>query len=138
MSQNVVRPGFNSAPEYMVSGIPYVLSGSANATPQGINFDFVSRAITVSNNSPAGTFLLVGFTLNGVNGTNCFPLDGGKSARFEIRVRDIYFKSAQATTASFGMLAELTSIERRMMLPLTGSSSSQAELTGSIIWNGVG
>jgi len=140
MSLNNVRPGFNAAAEYMVSGIPHVLSGSATGSAAGtkIEFDYVSRAITVANNASAGTVLLVGFTNNGINGTNCFPLDGGKVQRFEVRVRDLWLKGQAGTNVNFGVLAELTTIERMYALPLTGSAVSQNELTGSIIWRGVG
>ena len=138
MSLNNPRPGFNAAAEYMVSGIPHVLSGSVPQAATCISFDYVSRAITVTNNSAIGTVLLIGFTQNGVNGSNRFPLDGKQTQRFEVRVRDLWIRAEQAVTASYGVLAELTPIERMFMMPLTGSSTSQNELTGSIIWRGVG
>jgi len=143
MAQNNVCPGFNAAAEYTVSGIPHVVSGSATSTPTVIEFPFVTRAITIANNSVVGTVLEVGFTLNGVNLANRFPLDGKQTQRFEVRVRDLWLRSESNVTASFGVLAELTAIERRQMLPLTGSVdmltyAGQLAATGSIVWPGVG
>ncbi len=139
MPLNNPRPGYSNAAEYTVSGVPWVLSGSAPATSATVHeFDYVSRAVTVANNSAAGSYLLVGFTRNGVSGSsNCFPLDGGKSQRFEVRVRDLWLKG-QNSTVNYAVLAELTTIERKNMLPLTGSASSDAIASSSIIWRGVG
>ena len=142
MSLNNPRPGFNAAAEYMTSGIPHVVSGSATTSPTVIEFPYVSRAITVANNAAAGTVLEVGFTLNGVNLTNRFPLDGKQVARFEVRVRDLWLR-AESATVSYGVLAELTPIERKNMLPLTGSVDTstyagQLMATGSIVFPGVG
>ena len=143
MTLNVPRPGFNSVPEYTISGLPHALSGSATSTPSVIEFPNVTRAITVTNNSPPGTYLLVGFTQNGVNLANSFPLNGGQMQRFELRVRDLWLKASGGASAQYGVLAELTAIERRNMLPLTGSIDTstyqgQLQATGSILWPGVG
>lgn len=142
MSQNNPRPGFSHVAEYQVSGLPHVQSGSVTVAAC-IPFHHVSRAVTVTNNSSAGTFLLIGFTQNGVNGSNCFPLDGGKQQRFEVRVRDLWLRGQADAAVNYGLLAELTPIERRMMLPLTGSIDTstyagQLAATGSILWHGVG
>lgn len=139
---NNPRPGFNAAAEYAVSGIPHVLSGSATTSPTLIEFPNVTRAITVANNSAAGTVLEIGFTQNGVSLTNRFPLDGKQMQRFEVRVRDLWLR-AESAAVSYGVLAELTAIERRNMLPLTGSvdvSTPQGQLivSGSLIFPGVG
>jgi len=142
MPLNNARPGFNSAVEYAVSGVPHVVTGSATTSPSVIEFDYVTRAITVTNQATAGSYLLIGFTQNGVNGINCFPINGGASHRFEIRVRDLWLKG-QAGAVGYGVLAELTPIERRNMLPLTGSvdtstAAGRLMASGSIVWSGVG
>lgn len=139
---NNPRPGFNAAPEYMISGIPHVLSGSATATPTNVEFPYVTRAITVTNNSAAGSVLRVGFTQNGVNLTNNYPLDGKQSVRLEVRVRDLWVR-AEAGTVNYGVCAELTPIERMHMLPLTGSVDTstyagQLVASSSIVFPGVG
>jgi len=135
---NNPRPGIGSVPEYQASGVPWVLSGSVT-TAQEFDFPMVSRAITVANTSAAGTFLLVGFTQNGVNGSNCFPLDGGKTQRFEVRCRDLWLKGQGGVAASFGVLAELTAIERKQMPYLTGSlAATDPALSSSWVYPGVG
>ena len=139
---NNPRPGYNAAAEYMTSGIPHAVSGSATTSPTLIEFPYITRAITVANNSAAGTVLRIGFTQNGVNLTNSFPLDGKQTIRFEVRVRDLWVR-ANAGTVDYGVLAELTPIERMNMLPLTGSvdtstRAGQLAASGSIVWPGVG
>lgn len=139
---NNPRPGFNSTPEYQSSGVPYVVSGSVTTTPVVYEFPMVTRAITVANNSAAGTVLEIGFTQNGVNLTNRFPLDGKQVQRFEVRVRDLWLR-AESAAVNYGFLAELTGIERMQMLPLTGSVDTSTvagrlAATGSIVYNGVG
>lgn len=139
---NNPRPGFNAAPEYMISGIPHVVSGSATTSPTNIEFPFVSRAITVTNNSAAGSVLRVGFTQNGVNLANNFPLDGKQTVRLEVRVRDLWIRS-ETGTVNYGVCAELTPIERKNMLPLTGSVDTstyggQLIASSSIVFPGVG
>lgn len=139
MSMNNPRSGIGSVPEYQMSGVPWVLSGSVGTTPVEYDLPMVSRAVTVSNNSTAGSFLLVGFTQNGVNiGSNSFPLDGGKTIRMEVRVRDLWFKG-QNSTVNFGVIAELTSIERKQMPYLTGSlAATDPAMSSSWVYPGVG
>jgi hypothetical protein len=77
-----------------------------------------------------------------VNLTNNFPLDGKQTVRLEVRVRDLWVRS-EAGTVNYGVVAELTAIERRQMLPLTGSVdtstySGQLAATGSLVFPGVG
>ncbi len=130
-------PGFNFVGEYQLSGLPWVVSGSVSTTPVVHEFPYVTRAVTVTNNSAATNYLLVGFTQNGVTlGTNSFPLDGGKSVRLEVRVRDLWIKG-QASSVNYGVAAELTSINRMHMAYLTGSASN-FEASSSIVYNGVG
>ena len=134
---NNPKPGFNFTPEYQSSGLPWALSGSVSTTAVCYETSLVTRAVTVANNSPSGNFLLFGFTRNGTQlGTNSFALDGGKSQRFEVRVRDLWFRG-QNSTVNFTVLAELTTIERSKMPPLTGSASS-FEASSSFVYDGVG
>lgn len=139
MGLNNTRPGIHFVPEYQSSGLPAVFSGSVSTSPKVIEFDMVTRAIVVSNNSAASNFLLVGYSNNGVQlGTNSFPLNGGESIRMEVRVKDLWLK-AQAGSINYGVMAELTTIERSKMPYLTGSlSASDPARSGSYVYNGVG
>lgn len=136
---NNPRSGIGSVPEYQASGVPWAVSGSVSTSPVVHSFPMVSRAVTVTNNSAAGSILLIGFTQNGtVVGSSSFPLDGGKQIRMEVRVKDLYLKGA-AGAISYGVLAELTSIERQQMPYLTSSlSPSDAVLSSSWVYPGVG
>jgi len=130
---NNPRSGIGSVPEYQASGVPWAVSGSVSTSPVIHMFPMVSRAVTVTNNSAAGNILLIGFTQNGtVVGSSSFPLDGGKQIRMEVRVKDLYLKGA-AGAVSYGVLAELTSIERQQMPYLT-SSLSPSDLVASSSW----
>jgi len=139
MSLNNPKAGFGIVAEYQAAGLPWALSGSVGTSPVEYDLPMVSRAITVTNNSAAGNFLLVGFTQNGVSlGTNSYPLDGGKTQRFELRVRDLWFKG-QNSTVNFAVLAELTGIQRQQMPYLTGSlAATDPALSCSIVYPGVG
>lgn len=136
---NNPRSGIGSVPEYQASGVPWAVSGSVSTTPIVHEFPMVSRAVTVTNNSSAGSVLLIGFTANGtVVGSSSFPLDGGKQIRMEVRVRDLWLKGASGAV-SYGVLGELTSIQRQQMPYLTSSASpSDAVMSSSWIYSGVG
>lgn len=130
-------PGYNFVGEYQLSGLPWVVSGSVSTTAVKHEFPYVTRAITITNNSAATNYLLVGFTENGVTlGTNSYPLDGGKSVRMEVRVRDLWIKG-QAGTINYGVAAELTSINRMQMAHITGSASNFVA-SSSIVYDGIG
>ncbi len=130
---NNPRSGIGSVPEYQASGVPWAVSGSVSTTPVVHSLPMVSRALTVTNNSAAGSVLLIGFTANGtVVGSSSFPLDGGKQIRMEVRVRDLWLKG-QSGSVSYGVLGELTSIERQQMPYLT-SSANPSGLVASSSW----
>jgi hypothetical protein len=133
MSMNNPRAGIGSVPEYQISGVPWAVSGSVSTTPVIHEFPMVASAVTVANNSAAGSFLLIGFTANGtVVGSSSFPLNGGQQIRMEVRVRDLWLKG-QNGTVNYGVISELTSIERRQMPYLT-SSASPSSLVASASW----
>ena len=135
MPLNNPRSGYNSVAEYQASGLPWVTSGSVtNTTQVHLEFPYATRAINIANNSANTTFLKIGFTQNGVSGTaasNCYNLQGGQQCRPEVRVRDLWL-ATDTGTINFCVLAELTTIERMHVLPLTGS------ISGTLGWGGVG
>lgn len=117
------RSAPNYAAEYQVSGLPFVTSsiaGSSNTTL--IELPYVSRFVNVKN---TGTnYLVVGFTNNGVkNGGQHFTIPPSGSFRDELRVKDLFFMAANATT-TFEVVAGLTMVERRYFPTLTGSAAA--------------
>jgi len=129
------RIGFNSVTEFMGSGLPWVISGSATSTVTRHRFDKITKRITVKNHEAAGTKLRVGFTENGVNGVEgqfYFGVDGGDLFEFDARIKEVFILRDGATDVDYSLYAELTMIDSDMMPILTGS------LEGSAYWNGIG
>jgi hypothetical protein len=114
-------PGPSSVLEYQASGLPYVTQSTAPTAGTGskVEFPFVTKFITVKNNG-AGT-LGVGFTENGVLGTNRFTLPPSGSWTGDIRVADIFFTTTAGSPPIYEVVAGLTQIPRRNWYILTGS-----------------
>lgn len=122
------KAGQASVLEYMASGLPYATQSTAAAgTPSKTEFPFVTKFFTIKNNGPGS--INIGFTQNGVLGTNYFTLPESGSFSGDIRIIDL-FVDAQSGTGSYEIVAGLTGILRRDFFILTGSfvgfSGSQA------------
>ena len=128
------KSGFNSATEYMISGLPWVTSSIATGgTTFGYQFDKLSKHIIVANNDSAGKYLRVGFTKNGVEKGNYFRINGGSTVEFDTRVKEIYVRADNnADSPPFSLFAELVNVDSSMMPVLTGS------INGVTFWNGIG
>lgn len=117
------------ASEYMSSALPWVTSSNFTTTPTRYKFPKVSRFIQVRNHGPGE--LALGFTTNGVNGSNRFVVPPGEMFESELRLREIYVR-ALSTTSSGSVLAGLTTAPSKYMPVLTGS------INGTSMWEGVG
>jgi hypothetical protein len=135
MSMGNTGAGFGATAEYMTSALPWV-SGSivtSTSAPMRVNFPKVTKYIKVRADQAN---VRVGFTANGINGTNYFLVTSGTVETFDVRVKEVYLR-AHAGTGLVDVFAGLTLIPERQMSLLTGS----AALTGSIAgagWSGVG
>ena len=102
-------------------------------------FDFqrVSKVVQVTNlDSTYANTLRVGFTLNGVNGTNYFSIPGGTSVEFDVRVKSIFIRADSSGAFKYSVFAGLTTIATGQMPELTASlSGSDGVIPG---WSGVG
>ena len=135
MGMNEPRIGYNSVTEFMGSGLPWVISGTAGTNASSYKFDKITKHIIIANHESAGKYLRVGFTLNGINGAGgsyFFRVDGGNTFEFDARVKEIYLKRDGSDDISFSMFVELVGIDAMMMPVLTGS------IDGTTFWNGVG
>ena len=75
MSNFKYTAGLNNAGSYQVSGIPFASASIDCRTPLKIEFPYVTRWVLVKNNSFVDDDdLRIGFSENGVNGTNYFTL----------------------------------------------------------------
>jgi hypothetical protein len=120
MSQNYpYGVGLSNVGSYQSSGVPYATSSIAapsNAgTPTEVSFPDVTQRVFVSNINSASA-LRVGFSSNGVKGTNYFIIPAASSSvvyptqEFRVKVSAIYLLSNTTTPTSASVFAELTNI----------------------------
>jgi len=111
--------GLQNVGSYQVSGAPYATSSIAapsNAgTPTQVSFPDITQRIVVSNVNTASA-LRVGFSANGVSGTNYFIIPAASSSvvyptqDFKVKVSSIFLLSHTTTPTSASIFAELTNI----------------------------
>lgn len=107
------RASLHSTNNYVVSGVPFVTSSLAPAsgsTPLKVDFGGVTKFITVKNVSGTTSQLRVGFSANGVNGSNYFILNSNESFSADLKVTGIYLISNNATAVTASIIAGLTGI----------------------------
>jgi hypothetical protein len=117
-------PGANSAVEYSVPGIPWITS-SVTGIQQIIQHSFpqITNSVVTKNSLSSTNNLRVGFTQNGLMGSNYVELVPGESIAMDVRIIDLF---VSGSSTAYTVYAELTAIERKMqMLLLTGSSGIQ-------------
>ena len=101
------KPGLGNAASFQVSGVPYVTGGIDASITTGLNFPVTTRWIVVSNVGGNAT-LKVGFSENGVAGTNYFEvLTNEISPRLEVKVTEIWLTGSN----NCSVVAGLTGIE---------------------------
>ncbi len=116
--------GISNVGSYQVSGIPYATSSiavpSSASTPTEITFPDVTQRIFVSNVS-TGSPLRVGFSSNGVKGTNYFIIPAATTTtvfptqEFRVKVSAIYILSNTTTPTSASICAELSNIDTNLL-----------------------
>ncbi|NBP56187.1 hypothetical protein EBU71_06580 [bacterium] len=112
------RTGPNNTSEYMASGLPYVTQSAVTSSPFNIQFPFVTNEVTVKNNTDG--ILRVGFTQNGVNGSNFFTLPVSGAYSGKLRITDLFVRS-ETGTVTCEIVAGLTTIPRQEFYILTGA-----------------
>lgn len=117
--------GFGSVPEFMVSALPWTTSSYATTDPQRWDLPKVSKSVKIVNLDGTDS-LAVGWTRNGVTGSNRFLIPAGSSETFDVRVKEIHIMAVSGSI-EYSVHAGLTMIPSRFMPPLSGSS-----------WEGVG
>lgn len=127
------EPGYNSVPEYQVSGLPWaqaatVMSGAVNCHP----FWRVSRWFAVTNHH-ATSNVQVGFT-SGAWGTGSFYFEvppATMSPPLELRVTEIWVRGSGSGGTNYSIVAGLTSISPSNAPQITGSYvSGSGTITG--------
>ena len=107
-----LNAGLGSVGSYQTSGIPWASSSipapAFGSTPTEVSFPQVTKFIVVKNLT--SNLLRVGFSENGVNGTNYFVLNNLESFAADIRITKLYLLSDGASTTSASVVAGLTGI----------------------------
>jgi hypothetical protein len=124
-------PGLSDVGSYQMSAIPFatgnvpvVASGSSTTV---VSFPNVTKFVTVVNETTGtNSAMRIGFSSNGVKGTNYFILDNGESYTGDWRITAIYLMGNAATTCTASVIAGVTNIQ---------TSELSANWSGS---NGVG
>jgi len=110
--------GLSNVGSYQVSGVPYATSSIAvpasSSTPIEVAFPDITQRVVVENTS-TGADLRVGFSSNGVRGSNYFLIKAASANAyslqdFRVKVSSIYLLSHTATPTSASVFAELTNI----------------------------
>jgi len=116
------RSGNNNVAEYMASGMPWVTSSNVATVPYEIRFPMVTSNITVHNNAPdlAGN-LRVGYSANGVTGSNFFLLEPQMTISMNVRSKSLFLMSSSGSI-TFSVHAALTMIDSRGFPALSGSA----------------
>ncbi len=132
--------GLGNVGSYQVSGVPYLTGATApisSSTPVEIVFPEVTQRIIISNTGLAD--LRIGFSANGVKNTNNYYVlhqhDGTTSSDYskidlKVKVSSIFLLSnSGSTTTSVRIAAELTNIDRNLLLH---SGPSGSNWSGSV------
>lgn len=122
-----LSPGYNSAPDYIVPGLPWVTSSIVTGVQQ-YDFPYVTRTITVKNVGAAGN-IRVAFTQNGLTTGNYFDMVPGEAWQDDLRIKRLFVSGSGQTVAVIG---SLTAILQGFAPTLSASMSASAG------WQGVG
>jgi hypothetical protein len=132
MSSGNNGQGFGHVPAYQSSGLPWMTGSLAvDTTPRKISFPKVTKWIKVR----ARDQVRIGFTFNGVTGSNYYTIPSGTVDTFDIRTCEVYFLAPTATTID--VFAGLTLIDKRDAPAFLTGSVDPSTAPGSN-WQGVG
>ena len=101
--------GLSNVGSYQVSGIPFATGSLAvsNSSVTTVEFPQVTKFVVVKNLS--SNSLRVGFSENGVNGTNYFVLTNNESFAADLRVTKLFLRGDSSSTTAT-VIAGLTGI----------------------------
>lgn len=108
-------PGLSDVGSYQLSAIPFA-TGNVPVVALGvsttqISFPSVTKFVTIVNETTgANAQMRVGFSSNGVKGTNYFVLDNGESYTGEWRITSIFLMGNSATAPTASIVAGVTNV----------------------------
>jgi len=123
----IPKAGLNNVGSYQVSGIPWATSSlnapASSGTPLEVDFKTITKFIVVKNVATGSVKVRVGFSANGVKGSNYFLLDKDESFQGDLKVSSIYLLSNNGTPVPVSIVAGLTGIDAAQ-LPSNWSGSA--------------
>jgi hypothetical protein len=90
------RASLHSTNNYVVSAIPFVTSSTVPASGSVVQIDFagqVTKYITIKNVDNLIDRIRIGFSENGVRGTNYFVLEKNESFSADVKVTKLFLMS---------------------------------------------
>ena len=139
MSSFKYTAGLNNVGSFQVSGIPFT-SGSIdvnNSTPVKVEFPYVTSWVQIVAHTGSADDLRIGFSENGVQGTNYFRMHVNNNSNqivayddpLPLKVTELWFLADSAGTANFDVVAGLTGIAVERV---TNASPSGSNWSGSV------
>jgi hypothetical protein len=115
--------GEGYVPAYQMSATPYVTSSNvALGAIKQINFNSITKFVTIKNTGNIGSSIALGFTQNGFASGNYFPITGSETFSAEIRTDRVFISGSVGSLTTFSIVAGLTSIPAKSFLVLTSSN----------------
>lgn len=90
----------NNVAEYMASGLPWCTSSLGSPTPFRIDFPYVASSITIYSE---GTGTKLGFTENGIQGTNFVSIPANQPVTLNYRVITVFVIGSGPFTVAAGL-----------------------------------
>lgn len=114
MAEFQYKAGLHSVGNYQVSSIPFatssIMAPSSAGAPLEIVFPSVSKFVVVKNVSPTTASMKVGFSANGVLGTNYVIINNNESLCGDFKLSSIFIQSTTTSPVSASVMAGLTGI----------------------------
>jgi len=109
----IPKPGLNHVGNYQVSAIPFatssVVAPTGSGTPLEISFPTITKFVVIKNINPTSATLRIGFSANGIKGTNYVTIGKDESFCADIKLSSVFLLGdTSAVTAS--LFAGLTGI----------------------------
>lgn len=126
MSEFQYKAGLNNVGSYQVSAIPYVVRVSApivSNTPLEIKFPTITKYLIIKNIDSTSHDVRVGFSENGIKGTNYFILTQNESITLDMKVSSLFLISNDSNIVQMSVVAGLTGIDAAQ-LPNNWSGSA--------------
>jgi hypothetical protein len=117
------KMGLNHVGAYAVSGIPFATSSLSAPTGSGaplkVDFPFVTRFVVIKNTNSTSANLRVGFSANGIKGTNYILLNKDESFSADLKLTSIF------------LIGDTTAVNASVVAGMTGIPANQYDLASA-------